>query len=157
LLVTDLDRSSILSDPATARTVNRRIDKEGSSTSANYVGVVRWALSGRGRGRTAELTLGARAVPSLLRLLRARLPHGRDFGLLGSKQAVCFTPGSSPAFRADGETLVVELPDDVLRDFLGKVEPRRGTYTSDSFPRFRLTVEPTQIRNQEGEVVETIG
>ncbi|MBY0460039.1 MAG: suppressor of fused domain protein, partial [Gemmataceae bacterium] len=160
LLVTDLDRASTLADPAVKARAEAGIDTEGSQSPLIYVSVAGWKVAGRGKSRTATATLGARAVGSLLPKLRSRLAHGRSFALIGREQLVSFRPGSTNGWQPDAEhenTLAVNLTPALLAKVRETLKPVRGRYEWPELPGFVLQVEPSNITDSDGNVIEVVG
>jgi hypothetical protein len=144
LLITDLHRSCASMDPAFQARVTEGIAEEGSSMGRLMVEELR--ISG------TRVTLGALVSRTLPERLRSRLPFGRSFTLLGRRCRVVFEPGAPGVDVADGE-LRVRLGDD-LASLEAWFPPHRGTY--DAGP-ISVVVEPSHIRDDRGQVVETVG
>jgi hypothetical protein len=157
LLVTDLERKSILEMPTVAERIEAGIDREGSSSPLSFVSVVEWALAGSGAAQTAGLVLGARGVQTLLPKLRSRLVHGRDFRLIGRERAVAFRPGERAGWEVDEGVLVVHIDPTALQAVRQTLRPVRGTYTWPEVPGLVLEVRPSEVTDSAGRVIEVIG
>lgn len=153
LLVTDLGRPSLFADPKAAKAVERGIEKDGSQSDRTFVGNADWKKA----GDTFKLTLGARAVQSLLPKLRSRLMHGRNHALVGKKRWVDFAAGKRSGVKADGDGLTVTLSPAALRELMTTLQPVRGKYPFAALPKLRLEVVPTELTDADGNVVEVIG
>ncbi|MES1263324.1 MAG: hypothetical protein ABUL69_03135, partial [Peristeroidobacter soli] len=57
----------------------------------------------------------------------------------------------------DFEFLVVRCPGAIAGRLADLVQPIAGTYTSPELPDFKVIVERTEIKDPDGNVVETIG
>jgi suppressor of fused len=154
LLVTDVDRSSILERPQVAEAVREGVEREGSSTEGLFVERLGWARRGRGK---VELTLAAHVVAQVTRLLRARLLHRRVFRLWGADAGVRFERAGSPAWREEGGWLVVGLPAELVRQVAATLQPRRGVYSWPQFKAFSVRVVPGRIKDPQGKVIEVVG
>jgi len=152
LLLTDLRRPTWLGDPSFAREIDERSRQDGSSQYIAFVGRAEWEA-----GADARVTLGAKAVQSLLRLLPLRLPFGRPFALSSSNHVVRFDPGESAGWRVDKETLVIALPADSCKRFCDGLPVRRGSYRWEALPGLVVTVVPSEIKDHDGKIVEVIG
>jgi suppressor of fused len=152
LLVTDLRRTSWLQDPAFARQVAEGQRRDGSSQSVTFASKVEWEA-----GASARVALGANAVRQLSMLLAQRLPFGRPFRLAGAKQAVRFEPADFAFWRADEDALVVGLRPEHCTRFCDGLPPRRGTYRWAELPGFEVVVVPSEIKDADGNVIQTIG
>lgn len=146
LLVTDLDRSSLLGDPLITRAVRDGIARDGSSTGVLFVDSMDWDQD----GDTLRLTVGANAAPSLGRALTGRLPHGRDLTITNGAATIRIT--SAPTFHAeqDEQTLVVQLPDPVVAELRAVLRPERGRHSLTTAPRMSVTIQPTEIKDADG-------
>ena len=157
LLVTDLARRSALETPAVAKQIQAGIDRDGSSSSLNYVSVVEWKIAGRGKTKTATLTLGAQGVRSLVPKLRSRLAHGRDFALIGREQVVAFRASDEAGWKKDGSELTVTLSPAALAAVRATLKPVRGRYEWPELPGFVLDIQPSNITDADGNVIDVIG
>jgi hypothetical protein len=157
LLVTDLSRRSLLADPDTAAAVRRRADEEGSSVAELRVDVAEWCVREKDGVRDAALTLGALAVPGVLRLLHGRIRHGRDCWLRGPEQSVRFVPSEAAGWNVEDDVLVIEVSPGLAGQMQGTLAARRGTYRWPELPGLELTVLATEIKDEDDNVTEVIG
>jgi hypothetical protein len=157
LLVTDLSRHSLLSDPVKAETIRERTEREGSSLNGVRTDVVQWLARQEGGEQRAELTLGAAHVITLKRLLRGRILYGRDCWLAGPDQSVRFEPAPSAAWQVKGDQLTVKVPAALVRAIDRTLPPERGTYSWPELAGFTLHILPTEIKDQDGNVTEVVG
>lgn len=158
LLVTDTARRSVLEVPALAERVRAGIETEGSSAPMTYVSVAEWAISGRGKTKTVTVTLGARAVETLLPKLRSRLAHGRTFALLGREQVIEFRTDETAGWKkAKGGELAVTLTPTALAAIRATLKPVRGRYEWPELPGLVLEVQPSNITDADGKVIEVVG
>ncbi len=157
-LVTDLERRSILRDEKTATRVKTRAAKEGSSLNELVTPMVRWSRS-RG-GKHVALKLGAAVVDDVLRLLKGRIEHDRPFRLLaseGDNAQVLFEPARKAGFRADKQTLQIQLSRSATEELKQTLRPERGHYEIPSIGGLTVTVEPTEIKDARGNVLHVVG
>jgi len=152
LLVTDLRRSSVLEDPTAAATVEEGRTREGSSQGGLFVSRLEW----KGDARSVHVTIGAIALRGLRQLVEGRTLFGRSCHVTGPDAVMTIEPGERFSWRAteDGFELTIPVAGaEALRD----LEVRRGRYQWPSLPGLYLTVEPTEVKDKDGRVVETIG
>jgi hypothetical protein len=154
LLITDLQRTSILARPEAARAVQEGVRRDGSSTSGIYVTGLDWEKTAP---RSVQLTLSALFADQVARLLPARLLHGRDFELYAKEKPVRFQPGEHFALRSKGERLTLDLPADLVKRIEADLKPQRGTCTWPEYPRFTIRVIPGEIKDQQGQVIQVVG
>lgn len=153
LLVTDLLRRSLLSKPAIALKIKARIEAEGSSYGGLFASVVEWGEYDGGM----LIRLEARVVQDLGRLLRGRIPYDRVFDVEGEAMQVVFVPGDDADLEPDGHRLLFTLTPDQAKDLAGRIPPERGEYPVPWLPGLIIEVVPSQILDEQGQVVEEIG
>jgi hypothetical protein len=152
MLITDLDRKSILADATVAKRVEQGTRADGSSTSAVYVDNIRWQEHGDG---SLELTIGASAVDSLKMMLIGRTPFGRNFGFQSRTGVVEFRPGDAVNWQAKDTDLTLTLPAAAAIDLAGRLQVKQGVYPLGE--RIVVRVVPSRIKDTDGNVVATIG
>jgi hypothetical protein len=157
LLITELSRRSILEDKDTADRVAAGIEQDGSSSDRSYVSVLEWTVSRR-RGRSsATVTIGARVVDNLVRKLRSRLLHQRDFWLAGPEKLFGLRPAGAIGWQTDRDALIVEVNEPAVHAMLATLRPVRGTYIWPELPGLTLEIVPSEIRDPDGKLIEVIG
>jgi hypothetical protein len=158
LLITDLARTSLLNDPGLAQVIRERTEAEGSTCWGVFHDSVRWKVRKHKDGEHAELAVGASIVPAVGRLLRGRTLHGRDFHLHGKHGAVLVRPARRASWRVKAkEELIVSLTAEQARTIQAELQPVRGTYRWPAPAKFQLKVVPSEIKDQDGKVIEVIG
>jgi hypothetical protein len=154
LLLTDLNRPSILQDKVIAERIHAGIEQDGSSSDQAFVSVVDWSVA---EGAAAHVTLGAKGVESLLPKLRSRLLHQRDFWLVGREKVVGLIPGGTNEWAPDENALVAHVTEPMVRAMLDTLKVARGTYQWPLLPGFTLEVVPSEIRDPDGKLLQVIG
>jgi hypothetical protein len=158
LMVTDLARASLLQRPGVARALGEGADRDGSSTDSLFNDQLGWQKRDKPSGGAAyTLVIGARQITELQALLPYRLPFGRELCLAGREAWIVLTAGPAVTVTESERALRVALDaaaQAVIRD---EVKPRAGTYRLAAEPELVLEVRKTEIRDPNGEVIETIG
>ena len=158
LLVTDLDRVSLLEKRDVLEKISAGASAEGSNAGRVFVDQLAWAERKRLlRKPEINITLGARQVKEILGLLPYRLPFGKEFGLIGGEFEVVFLPGSENRYEIEGNSLRLEVTPDALAEIQTVLKQQEGVYTLSTFGGIVIQVKKTQIKDQSGKVVETIG
>jgi hypothetical protein len=157
LLVTDLKRKSVLTNPDIADAVRQGIERDGSSTGRINVNKATWRETTRAGKRHLQLTVAAHIVDRLGRYLNGRLPHQRDFVLLGAKKGIIFEPGKRLTWKADDVLLTVKIPDTLVGVVAATVQPVRGVYRFPGHEALSIKVVPAEIKDGDGNVVEVVG
>jgi suppressor of fused-like protein len=159
LLITELGRTSLLRDAELAQRIAEGIERDGSSMGELYVSLARWTLT---NGQT-RLRLGAMAAAGMKKQLAGRIPHGRPLLLLGASDdadaVISIRPGDEPSLSVaeDGGFLVIQLPANLAREMSETLRAERGEYRWQALPDFVIEVEPSVIKDDEGNVVRVLG
>ncbi|GAA2429011.1 hypothetical protein GCM10010191_47800 [Actinomadura vinacea] len=154
LYVTDIDRTSLLSDPELAAAVQAGIERDGSSSGMLFVSTADWHEED---GIT--LRLGALQAPTIRRLLRGRLPFGRPLVLQSENAVLRFEPtdGFTLEHQDDG-ALSVGIPETALDDLIQSIRPAAGRTPVRSLPGLTVEIVPTRMRDEYGqETGEVVG
>ncbi len=155
-LITRPGRASFRDDAAFERAVQKGIDRDGSSYGVAFTEQLAWE-----RRDDAHLcvSLGAIAVPDLKRALRGRIPFGRPFRFVGPDGVVVLWPeGIAELERPEEDrALTIDLTPDMASAIYERLTPTRGRYVFAEVPGFELVVLPTEVRGDDGDVVEVLG
>lgn len=161
LLVTDLARRSLTTDPAIAAAIEEGAHRDGSSTGSLFVQEAHWSSeqprSAGEVGRT-RLTFGANAAERIARVLMGRLPHGRGLAVDGPSGTIGFLPSERLEItEQDGGFLEVRLPAQAASEIASILRPTAGVYPVSSEPALLVEITKSQIRDQDGNVIQEIG
>lgn len=158
LLVTDLDRASLLVNSEVKQALENGAVADGSNTGALFIDQLSWSEDrSLFRQNFIQLTFGARQVAELKSLLPYRIPYQRPFQLIGQQCQIAITPSEANSYQADGNNLTLNLSTQSATDLAASLVPKEGLYEFPSFPQFRIQVKKTFIKDQEGKIVQTIG
>ena len=143
LLVTELDRGSLVTEPALARPVADGSARDGSSTGYLLTDRLAWTAQRRWLGATRyEVTLGGAQVEELAALLPLRLPFERKLRLAGDDGAsVVFTPDTRDTVAEEDGALVLRLTPATASALAGALDPAAGSYTVPELPAVMFRVE----------------
>jgi hypothetical protein len=109
-LVTELDRRSLLDDPARREEAAAGVAADGSSLNELRVATLGCAWHGR-RHRRLDVTIGAGAATALGPALRRKLNReGASFRVVGDDGEVCFSVAGTPSWRLAGTEVRVDIP-----------------------------------------------
>ena len=138
-LVTDVARRSLLEDPATAGDAAARARADGSELTELRVATLSWRRGRFGRGATIEMGSGTAAAlgPALRREL---VGAGAAFGVVGDHAAVRFSVAGRPAWRVEGEQLVVDVPVEEVDGLAALFDGRTGWGRRPALPGLRVHV-----------------
>jgi hypothetical protein len=153
LLITDLDRHSILRDTTIAQEVEQAASKEGSLQSAVYAMVVTFAAD----ERAARVTISANCIGDMLLMFDHQLAKGGPCAVIGPEQAVRLIAAEACGWRVVESVLEVSLSPDLRAAMRSTLRIERGEYRWDALPAFVLVVKATEIKDAEGNIVCVIG
>jgi hypothetical protein len=158
LWITDLDRSSLLDDPALAAQVKAGMERDGSGSGFLFTDVLGVEQRKRLlRAALTEVTLGARQVDELRALLPLRIPFGRPFTLAGRDWQLDFEPGDTCAVTVHDGSVAITMTPACAQDFARTLRARAGRYQLAQLASVAWIVQQTVIRDPDGNVVTTIG
>jgi hypothetical protein len=155
LLLTDIDRGSLLTDPEIAAAAQAGAERYGSSSGELYVSLTAWELGAEG----TTLRFGALPAERIAQGLTSRLPYGQGLLVKGDSAAVGFRPADRfSAERVNDTMLEISVPDSALPDLVAAFRPVAGRTPVPSLPGLVIEIEPTHILDQHGNATgEVIG
>ena len=158
LLVTHIRRASLLTDARAAEAIRAGVEREGGAQAGLDVSELRWKkLLLR---NSMEVTMGALIVPEVVKMIRSRTLRGQPFLLSNDREGIgmSFVPDDASAeWEVKDRLLEVRLTAAVAEEIAGTLQARRGVHAWGGLPKFRIKVEPSEIRDGEGKVVEVRG
>jgi hypothetical protein len=158
LLVTDLDRRSVLEDSTTREILEARTQEEGSSTSTLYNDGTTWERVKRPlRKPQMTITFGANPARHLALVLPGRLPFGRELSLMSKEQEIFLRPGPQGSWWVrEGGELALTLDNAQVSELVGLLQRGVGEYRLSGLDRLAIRIVPSIIRDPEGNVVDRI-
>jgi hypothetical protein len=150
-LLTDLSRSSWLSDPTFAGRVARRSKQDGSSC-----GWLELVLECDTRSHPVCVRVQTIAVDGLKRRLLSRLPYGREFTLNGKIATVVFKPGKQSRLKVIEDAVTITLGNEHLIELAKSLQPHAGLYPVPGVKNVVLQVLKTEITDRDGKVVDIV-
>jgi hypothetical protein len=153
LLVTTLDRTSLMERAEIRDAVAAGVERDGSSEGGVYT--PRLTLTETDGG--LHVTIAANSIQNIRDAVRHRLRHARDFVILGDDSVLTLQPASAFAVSVVDTTATLHLPLASAVALAETLRPLRGDYSVASLPGVTFTVEPTEIKDARGNVVKTIG
>jgi suppressor of fused-like protein len=140
LLITHLERPSLLDDPAIRELAEAGIAAEGSSLDELRVGTLRMIKHGRRRPRVT-LQLGAGAATGLGPALRRKLNRsGASFRVTGDTDELEFVVAEAAQWTLTGNRVTVEVPLAGVDDLAGLFTARPGSRELGDLPGLRFVV-----------------
>ncbi len=153
LFLCDPGRISYLEDDEVALQIQDRIDSDGSTAEGSFAADLRF------EEEEGELVihLGAMHARALTRGLRHRIPFEREYALRGREGTLLLAPSSSCGWHADDRTATLLLAPEASRALGEAIRPSRGRYDAASVPRVVVEIHPTELTDDDGQVVNVIG
>ena len=158
LWVTDLERESLLADSDIAARLAAGSAHEGSSSAMVYTDQLEWSQRKRLlRQPATRIVIGARQVGELLALLPLRLPFGKPFSLVGPQARIVFEAAPRNGVQVVEGALHLRLNEAALRNLVACLRAQEGEYRVEGVEFLEVQVQRSQIRDRDGNVVQTIG
>jgi hypothetical protein len=136
VLISWLDRPSLLSSPRARQLIEQRLDREGSSLSTMTAETSDATKS----GELITWQLSVDAVETFASLLKGRTAHQRPFSVVCGEHRVEVVNGDPPSVELAGPVLTLRLTLVAARQIRSLLKPRTGTYTFEALRNFALTV-----------------
>jgi hypothetical protein len=159
LYITDLNRDSFLKLPSISETVDRGMKEEGSNTGFLYVSQLAFEPGKKGwlSKTPAALQIGAKQAGIIGKLLQGRILKDKSLSLVGSEVRVVFEPGNESRWTAEDGDVTLILDDRTAGEFSSRLVPQVSTFELSGLPGIRIEIVKTEIKDQEGNVVQVIG
>ncbi|HEY9101756.1 suppressor of fused domain protein [Chitinimonas sp.] len=158
LYATDLKRQSLMQIESVRQQVQAGAEREGSNTGYLLVDQLACELSkAESDTQAVKLTLGAAQVPTVLSLLPYRLRFKNHFGLIGKGIQVWLKSAERCDVAQNDEEISIFLSDEVVDAICTTLPAKQGTYQFAAWDGLSIEVKPTYIRDQDGNVVNTVG
>ena len=136
LLITLLDRPSLVQSPRARVLIEQRMEKEGSSLST-------MTASTSQASKTGELVtwkLSVDGVDTLCSLLKGRIGHQRSFSVVSGASRVEVVNGDPSVAEFQKKQLTLRLTLVAARQVRSLLKARPGNYTFEQLPNFTLVV-----------------
>lgn len=154
MLLTDLYRESVLSDPLVTAEFEAKAKAEGSTSGALFVGESHFAID----GEKLRVILGANAVTQIKELSFPRLGFGRPLQVQSKEAVVILAPGDTPSWKQlDEFAIQVVIPTNIVETFNNMLQPKAGIYKMALFPDVEFEVRRSEIKDAQGKTVKVIG
>ena len=136
LLITLLDRPSLLSSPRARLLIEQRMGKEGSSLSTMTASTSQASKS----ADAVTWRLSVDGVGTFCSLLKGRIAHQRPFNVESGASRVEVVNGDPAIAEFKKRRLTLRLTLVAARQLRSLLRSKPGSYTFDQLPNFALTV-----------------
>jgi hypothetical protein len=137
LLISDLDRASLLQSPRARAVIDQRMEKEGSSLSS--ITAEQSAVESSKAKTTWRLS--SEAMETVISLLKGRTGHLRPFTITSPDARVDVESAHAPSFAVDGKNLTLRLSLVAARQLRSVLRAKPGSYPIDFLPGFEFAVD----------------
>lgn len=157
--LTDLERSCFLDHRLIEEAVAHGNEQDGSSTGYLYVDQLGWEPAKKKLlgSKPAALKLGAKQAETIGKLLKGRLLKGKSLTLSSSGIRVVLQPGEIPGIVEAEQTVRITLNAGAVVSMAAQLQAKAGNFAVPAFKGISLQIVPTEIKDQNGRVVQTIG
>lgn len=158
--VTDLMRNSYADIPAVIQATERGIEVDGSSTAFLFIQQLSWESPRKKmlmKNIPAKLQIGAKQVTLLSSILRSRIAKNATLSLIGPNINIVFEAGELPSLVETDREVRLVVNQEAVNEITGQLRPQAGSFEVASLDKLRIEIVPTQITDQEGNVIKTIG
>jgi len=149
-----LSRDSLLDNAEFKAELDKGIEQDGSSTGLLYTNDVYMEIGEVKGMKIAVLTIGAGHVKKITSMISARLSKGRKLLLKSRDLSVAFEPSEKPGFGKQEDFGIFYLTPSAIKE-ISSVAPHVGKTAMKCMPML-ICVEKTEIRDCQGNVIETI-
>ncbi|MGN7414039.1 suppressor of fused domain protein [Paenibacillus sp. SAF-068] len=158
--VTDLMRNSYADIPSVIQAVEQGIEKDGSSTAFLFIQQLDWESPHKKllqKSVPAKLQLGAKQAALVGTILRSRISKGESLSLIGPDINILFEAGEVPAVLESDKQITVTVNTQIVEELAQNLRPAEGTFQITSLDHMLVQIVKTEIKDQEGNIIQTIG
>lgn len=157
--ITDLSRDSLLCITGVTDAVRLGIERDGSNTGFLFVDQLDWEpAKNRLLSKTpAVLTMGAKQAGTVAKLLRGRLLKGKELTLTSQTLQVVLEAAQGTGYKEGEKYVRIALSEAAVQELSTTLRPVEGEFKLSTFKGLIVQVRKTYIKDQEGNVVDTIG
>lgn len=157
--VTDLTRTTFLNDEQVANAIQRGSETEGSNTGFLFNDNISWQPIKKGlfKKRPARITLGAKQAKTIGQIMKGRMIKGLDLRLVSNDATVIVSFAEKPQVFEEDSVLKVVLNQAAVDVLVEQLEPKAKEIILPNFKELLVQIVQTEMKDQEGNVVETIG
>ncbi|MCP1185966.1 suppressor of fused domain protein [Paenibacillus sp. 1781tsa1] len=158
--VTDLMRNSYADIPSVVQAVKHGMEQDGSSTAFLFIQQLAWESPRKKmliKTVPGKLQLGAKQAVLVGTILRSRISKGASLSLIGPDTTILFEAGEHPAVLESDRQVTLTVNEQIVEELAENLQPIEGTFEITSLEHMLVQIVKTEIKNQEGQVIKTIG
>ncbi|MBI6874813.1 suppressor of fused domain protein [Clostridium aciditolerans] len=158
LYITDLNRDSLLNNEEIKILIEKGAERDGSSTGTLFNDKLSWKENkGLFTGKSYEITIGAHQAETIGKVLKGRILKDRPLTLIGKESNIIITYSKEPAVKVDENDLELMISKETALEIASELIPKEKSFTLNTMKKVKFNIEKTEIRDQEGKVVQVIG
>ncbi|RAU94340.1 suppressor of fused domain protein [Paenibacillus sp. YN15] len=157
--ITDLSRDSLLRHSGITEALKQGIGRDGSNTGFFFVDQLDWepAKNRLLSKAPAVLTMGAKQAGTVAKLLRGRLLKDKELTLTSQNLQVVLGAARDTGYKEGEKYVRIGLSEAAVQELSVMLRPVEGEFKLSTFKGLMVRVRKTYIKDQEGNVVDTIG
>lgn len=157
--ITNLSRKSLLQNSKIKEAIQKGSEKEGSNTGFLFNEQVTWTRSKKFflKKNPAVITIGAKQAKTIGQIIRGRMVKGEPFRLVSNEATVIFMFKDQPQVIEKDDKIEIILSGQVVEQFVSQLEPVEKSFSIPSLKSVVFQIIKTEVKDSEGNVVETIG
>lgn len=159
LYITDLDRSSLTTLPSMIEAVDQGIQRDGSNTGYLFIDQLEWTSAEKKlfKKTPAILTFGAKQAGVMAKMLQGRILKGKTLTLSSRDEEVILEAGEQSQFIEEEDHIRIILNQEATLSLTSHLQPVANEFQIPQMKDLLFKIVPTHIKDQDGNVVETIG
>ncbi|KAB8135748.1 suppressor of fused domain protein [Gracilibacillus oryzae] len=157
--VTDLSRSSFLQDPKVKEAVQKGSETEGSNTGFLFNEQISWqpGVKKLFKNKPASVTIGAKQADTIGKVLKGRAVKKEPLRLVSNEATVVFSFGDQPEIIEKDDRIEIILNQESANELAEQLQPSVKSISISSLKSVMFEIVKTDVKDAEGNVVETIG
>lgn len=158
LYITDLNRESLLNNEEIKTLIEKGAEKDGSSTGTLFNDKLSWKESkGLFTGKSYEITIGAHQAETIGKVLKGRILKERELTLIGKESNIIINYSKEPSVKVNENNLELMISEETALEIASQLIPKEKNFTLNTMKKVKFKIEKTEIRDQEGNIVQVIG
>lgn len=157
--VTDLARQSFLLHAKIKEVIEKGSETEGSNTAFLFNDQITWtpAVKKLFKKSPAVITIGAKQANTIGKVLKGRAVKKEPLRLVGNDVTVKFIFGYETKVIEQDDVIEIMLNDQAVEELVGELQPIAKRFSIPSFKSIVFEIVKTNVKDSEGNIVETIG
>lgn len=158
LYITDLQRQTFMDEPMMKEALEKGMEQDGSNTGFLFLDNLQWLQKKSLLKSTYTLTVGAKDAPLLAKILKGRISKKRDLTLIGADLSITFTQSEQSEIKAEeANKITIGVNDQCMGELEEVLVPYESKHNLNSFKKLIVQIVKSEIKDQDGKVVKTIG